>query len=513
MIAVCIISRWITIIREDIQRFPDRHCRPDNRYLYPSDCPCHSKYPICCPCLSLGPSRHIHPLPGPTLIIVPAGLIQNWQREWNNAVAPHSKLDLTLLVGHARNLLPGFTQVTQWAWQSQRQSVGDNVVMITSTQSYYTHVQGPTQQLTITWGRAIRDESHQERNERETCKILTELPGNPPRYFLTGTPFETSPLNIQPYIQCIGGLSTELQNTLKDIGSQFRRACDRRDRDSTQAQLQRFSTILRGLLFIRRTCRTQWFDQALIQLPAIRIDLVECQPPTTALTTQRQQENRLFSQTGLASATKLHQLRVTATLPSMVRISGSFNLPLTGPLEEHQPAYQSRLQSIIHDSAKIRWLIATVRQQISETPNKLLIFSEFPVIALVVWLALKADFPQLYPKLITAATRNRDDHVRGFNDYHTGGIYHVQATECHSPGILVSTHQILGVGFTCTRARYAVIMEPALLKSTEEQSAGRIHRIGQRYTTTVWRLYNNTSEAERRILQRHQQRQGLREQQ
>ncbi|OQD90567.1 hypothetical protein PENANT_c001G11188 [Penicillium antarcticum] len=196
-----------------------------------------------------------------------------------------SKLDLTLLVGHARNLLPRFTQVTQWAWQWQRQSVGDNVVMITSTQSYYTHVQGPTQQLAITWGRAIRDDSHQERNERETCKILTELPGNPPR-------------------------------------------------------------------------------------------------------------------------------------PSS---------------------------------------------------NASALFSE--------------------------------------------GIYYVQATECHSPGILVSTHQILGVRFTCTRARYVVIMEPALLKSSEEQSAGRIHRIGQHYTTTVWRLYNNTSEAKRRILQRHQQRQGLREQQ
>lgn len=79
-----------------------------------------------------------------------------------------------------------------------------------------------------------------------------------------------------------------------------------------------------------------------------------------------------------------------------------------------------------------------------------------------------------------------------------------------SPGVLVSTTRVLGLGFTCVRAFHAVLLEPSLLKSTEEQAFGRIRRIGQMNRRVYQvRLLTKDSEVEGQIVQRQATRQEL----
>ncbi|KAJ5305934.1 hypothetical protein PENANT_c015G11241 [Penicillium antarcticum] len=170
-----------------------------------------------------------------------------------------------------------------------------------------------------------------------------------------------------------------------------------------------------------------------------------------------------------------------ATLLLLDRISKRCDLLITGPPQGHQIAYQGMLQSITYDFAKIREVVDTAERKRSGTLSKNLVFSECAVVAMVAWLELNVQFPQLYLKLITATISHRDEHTRSFKYYATVETYHVQTIESRSPGILVGTQEVLGIGRTCMRKRYAFIMESALLRSTEEPSASRIHRVDQMF--------------------------------
>lgn len=79
-----------------------------------------------------------------------------------------------------------------------------------------------------------------------------------------------------------------------------------------------------------------------------------------------------------------------------------------------------------------------------------------------------------------------------------------------SPSILISTTRVLGLGFTCVRAFHAVLLEPSLLRSTEEQACGRIRRIGQMDDCVYQvRLLTRDSDVEGQIIQRQATRQEL----
>lgn len=115
MIAVIVVSRWITLMREDIAANPDRHLLEDNDARNPTDCPSHTKSPICCPCVSKGWSRSVKPKPHLALILAPAALIENWQREWNKFVDMDVPClgNMQLLVGYRTHALSTFRTVEE----------------------------------------------------------------------------------------------------------------------------------------------------------------------------------------------------------------------------------------------------------------------------------------------------------------------------------------------------------------------------------------------------------------
>ena len=53
------------------------------------------------------------------------------------------------------------------------------------------------------WGRAFRDECHQEKNEARTYEILQSLRGGTWPWFLSGTPFEVSSADLARYVECL----------------------------------------------------------------------------------------------------------------------------------------------------------------------------------------------------------------------------------------------------------------------------------------------------------------------
>ena len=58
---------------------------------------------------------------------------------------------------------------------------------------------------------------------------------------------------------------------------------------------------------------------------------------------------------------------------------------------------------------------------------------------------------------------------------------------------------LLAVGYTFTRARRVIILEPDYVVKNELQVRQRVHRIGQEYETTSYRIYGDT-EIEMRIV-------------
>lgn len=98
-----------------------------------------------------------------------------------------------------------------------------------------------------------------------------------------------------------------------------------------------------------------------------------------------------------------------------------------------------------------------------------------------------------------------------FQEYETGDTVYGEDGSCYTAfGVLVSTTKILGIGITCTRATYAILMEPALLETSEEQVFGRIWRMGQTEKTVCWRLRLYGAEVENAICDRHASRRDLR---
>lgn len=73
---------------ENVRSHPERHCTPTNKegYTQPADvrCPSRADWPIVCACEehSITARLKLTPRDGATLILLPAGLINNWQSEW-----------------------------------------------------------------------------------------------------------------------------------------------------------------------------------------------------------------------------------------------------------------------------------------------------------------------------------------------------------------------------------------------------------------------------------------------
>ncbi|KAJ5111918.1 hypothetical protein NUU61_001548 [Penicillium alfredii] len=390
------------------------------------------------------------------------------------------------------------------------------------------------------WGRAFRDECHQERNEAKTYEVLKGFRGGTRLWFLSGTPFEISPADLARYVDClwdqawkdIPELARCSRADFEELGRQFISA---RDHRRTAMVVSEFRRRLQALGFIRRTVSSKWFGSDLLTLPeAERQDIACALDPAMrrAFRMELEQEYRQTQTRTVDKATNiLHRLRLFTTFPALAQVSRQEHLPLTLDDINQQPwahnqggsfrtsPFQQHLRSILKGSAKFKQLCSLV-QGLQRDSNgehaKILVMSEFPVAAIITYLGLAEAFPEKHPVLLLSGQPQRNQrYIDAFNEMNTGSERFVenargQFDRVTSPGVLVSTTRVLGLGFTCVRAFHAVLLEPSLLKSTEEQAFGRIRRIGQMNRRVYQvRLLTKDSEVEGQIVQRQATRQEL----
>lgn len=88
-------------------------------------------------------------------------------------------------------------------------------------------------------------------------------------------------------------------------------------------------------------------------------------------------------------------------------------------------------------------------------------------------------------KALWASDKDRQSYVDAFQNLDTGAAVDDDNVRIQSPGILVSTTGVIGTGYTCTRAFWAVLFEPNFLEGVEDQAFARIRRMSQHNPKTT----------------------------
>jgi SNF2 family DNA or RNA helicase len=135
------------------------------------------------------------------------------------------------------------------------------------------------------------------------------------------------------------------------------------------------------------------------------------------------------------------------------------------------------------DSQKIDILMVKLETIVAEG-SKVLVFSQFLEFLKEIKSRLMESMPGIKVYSLTGLTANRKTLVDTFQNTKESAI------------MLISL-KAGGVGITLHAAEYAFLMEPWWNPAVEEQAIARIHRIGQKNITTVYRLITEESIEER----------------
>jgi SNF2 family DNA or RNA helicase len=178
---------------------------------------------------------------------------------------------------------------------------------------------------------------------------------------------------------------------------------------------------------------------------------------------------------------------------SMSKTSGDNNISsmnvLTAIMRLRQAACAQFIlpETLRHDhsmnSPKIESLMIKL-QNIAADGRKVVIFSQFLEMLDEISIRIKKEIPEMSVSMLTGKSRNREALVEEF-----------QSTK-NSAAMLISL-KAGGVGITLHSAEYAFLMEPWWNPAVEEQAIARIHRIGQKNITTIYRMITENSIEER----------------
>jgi SNF2 family DNA or RNA helicase len=178
---------------------------------------------------------------------------------------------------------------------------------------------------------------------------------------------------------------------------------------------------------------------------------------------------------------------------SMSKASGDNNISsmnvLTAIMRLRQAACAQFIlpETLRHDhsmnSPKIESLMIKL-QNIAADGRKVVIFSQFLEMLNEISIRIKKEIPEMSVSMLTGKSRNREAIVEEF-----------QSTK-NSAAMLISL-KAGGVGITLHSAEYAFLMEPWWNPAVEEQAIARIHRIGQKNITTIYRMITENSIEER----------------
>ncbi|KAF8851200.1 hypothetical protein BDZ45DRAFT_154859 [Acephala macrosclerotiorum] len=301
--------------------------------------------------------------------------------------------------------------------------------------------------------------------------------------------------------------------------------------DLIQRMTEKFQQVLVGFM-IRRTTETKWFRQNIVDLPPDtftnepKVKIPARFKPSFKILRSRAQRKmdrdlkkrkakQKSSQTNAKPAAKKFEsasriLRMAETIPALAEIvlerekNNEKRWELTARelkdkkwYEANDSLYNTYLLRL-SNSPKLRLLERSVLKILAKDKlgrdEKVIVFSSFPAIAFIVHLWLQSK--NYNSILIHANTKERTELLQGFQEALSAADDDDKPKQKKSAAyrkgenatILVSTPDLIGTGYTLTRAFRAVLMEPAWLKASEKQAFSRVRRIGQENDTFTYRL-------------------------
>ena len=185
-----------------------------------------SKWCFPCPCTA-GITATMQPPPGPVLILAPATLVSNWKTEWAKHIDPNNKLlNMRLLVNQSmtkgealalQQMTPNaeeFRKGTHASLLKPRENKdgvlfgtphAHNIVVLMSKQSLASRLTPSDSGLSNTlWSLIAIDEFHDSKNASTiVMRWLFEQDADTSIRFISATPWDKSPKDIQPALQII----------------------------------------------------------------------------------------------------------------------------------------------------------------------------------------------------------------------------------------------------------------------------------------------------------------------
>lgn len=385
---------------------------------------------------------------GPTLIVAPASVCQNWINEANR-FAPTLQ---PLLFG-----------------KGDRQTMADALKPFDMLVCSYTLMQQEGEMLSkIQWATSVLDEAQAIKNQNtKRSKAAMDL-NSSFRIITTGTPIEN---HLGELWNLFNFINPNMLGNLQSFNERFAIPIERNNDKDRRRQLQR---LIQPFILRRRK------NQVLEELPS---------KTEIALSVELSKEELAFYEAIRQSAIqKIEAMKDYNEGTQRIQI-------LAEIMRLRQAACNPELVSpnININSSKLQ-LFAEVVTELLENGHKALVFSQFVghlriIERKVQELGIKYQYldgqtpVQNRQKLV-------DDFQRGNGD------------------LFLISLKAGGVGLNLTAADYVIIMDPWWNPAVEDQAADRAHRIGQQRPVTIYRLITQST-IEEKIVQLHTQKRDL----
>lgn len=144
-------------------------------------------------------------------------------------------------------------------------------------------------------------------------------------------------------------------------------------------------------------------------------------------------------------------------------------------------------EDLRHDNSRASYKVDAVMLKLANIAaggKKAIIFSQFLDLLRDVSGRIQEALPEVSVHILTGSTNNRQEVVEKFQ-LHKGSA------------VMLISLKAGGVGITLHSAEYVFLMEPWWNPAVEEQAIARIHRIGQKNVTTIYRMITEHSIEER----------------
>ncbi len=366
--------------------------------------------------------------PQPSLVICPASVLHNWQRE-----AQRFTPDLSVLVlesGAARHNL--------------RQQIPRHDLIVTN---YALLRRDLTALQKFDFRALILDEAQFIKNpDAQVTQSVKQLRADY-RLALTGTPLENRLLDLWSIVDFV---QPGLLGTQTAFAEQYETGSG--DDDTRAVRHRRLSARLRPLL-LRRLKR-----QVAQDLPDRIDERRDCELTgdqrklyLAELRRSREQVFQTVAQRGL-NRSRIHVLAALTRL--------------------RQICCHPQLVGSDSASGKTETLFELLEPMLAEG-QKILLFSQF--VQMLDLLAAECRQRQIPTWILTGATRRRQEVVQAFHDD-------------PQPGVFLLSLRAAGTGLNLTSATYVILYDPWWNPAVEAQAIDRSHRIGQTRTVIAYRL-------------------------